>query len=147
MPVASGNAVTALRFEYIDHEAWKLTRNFAWRFRDGIVVVVPEGFVSDKHSVPRPLWSLVPPDQYARAAIYHDWAYYRNGIVKVYRDGDRPEIQSHSRKECDERYREMLADRGAGWTRRNVMYAGVRLWGWNAWRKHRKANEKGLRPR
>jgi hypothetical protein len=40
-------------------------------------VVVPEGHVHDFASIPRPLWSVLPPTDptYAAAAIVHDWLY------------------------------------------------------------------------
>ena len=141
-----GEALSDLLVEYIDGHTWRLLADFAWRFRDGLVVVVPADFVSDKHSVPRPFWSLVPPHIYGRSAIFHDWAYYRTGILRTFRDErNQPVVKRMTRKECDLRYREMLADAGAGIVLRNTMYRAVRAGGWVAWRKHRKANEKGLR--
>ena len=41
----------------------------------GLTVTVPEGFVTDLASVPRPLWWLIAPHdpQYAAAAVLHDY--------------------------------------------------------------------------
>lgn len=38
------------------------------------IYTIPAGFVTDLTSVPRLLWSLLPPHgRYAKAAILHDW--------------------------------------------------------------------------
>lgn len=41
----------------------------------GLVLTVPEGFITDLASVPRPFWWLLPPyePQYAAAAVLHDF--------------------------------------------------------------------------
>ena len=111
-----------LIFEYIDGHTWKLYVDFTWKFEDGTILLVPEGFVSDKHSAPRLFWSLVPPTEYAEAAIVHDWLYSKNET-------------KWSRKESDEMYLEMLRVLGAGFVRRYTMYYAVRLFGGRAWKK------------
>ena len=137
-----GEALTDLLVEYLDGHKWRLLVDFAWRFRDGLVIVVPEDFVSDKHSVPRPFWSLVPPHLYGRSAIIHDWVYAMNGEIRAFRnDSTRPVHVKMSRREADLRYREMLADAGAGIVLRNTMYRAVRAGGWVAWRRHAKRNQ------
>lgn len=40
-------------------------------------VEVPKGFITDLASIPRWLWSFLPPHdgQYARACVFHDYCY------------------------------------------------------------------------
>lgn len=42
----------------------------------GKKLIVPEGFITDFASIPRPLWAILPRDgSYQPAAILHDWLY------------------------------------------------------------------------
>nr|DAY32484.1 MAG TPA: Protein of unknown function (DUF1353) [Caudoviricetes sp.] len=44
-------------------------------------IVVPSGFITDLATIPRVFWSLFPPhDDYAKAAILHDYM-YENAIA------------------------------------------------------------------
>jgi hypothetical protein len=41
------------------------------------IIKVPVGFVTDFASIPRAFWSILPPiDNYAKAAVIHDWLYW-----------------------------------------------------------------------
>lgn len=48
-----------------------------------VVVTVPDGFMTDLASIPRILWSILPPHDpdYAGAAVLHDYLYeWKGGI-------------------------------------------------------------------
>jgi hypothetical protein len=48
---------------------------------------VPKGFVTDLASIPRPFWSLLPPNgPYAQAAIVHDYLYWMQTGTKLAAD-------------------------------------------------------------
>lgn len=48
---------------------------------DGTIVTVPAGYVTDFATVPRAVWSVVPPHgQLALAAIPHDWGFSHGGV-------------------------------------------------------------------
>lgn len=84
------------------------------------VICVPTGFVTDLASVPRILWSILPPlGEYSKAAIIHDYMYHK---------------KSYSRKRADEIFREAMAVLGVAKWRRTVMYLAVRMFGGNSWR-------------
>lgn len=65
--------------ELIDHYKFRLVEPFEYYIgldeaHKQAVFRVPAGFETDLASVPRVLWSLVPPHgKYAKAAILHDW--------------------------------------------------------------------------
>lgn len=89
------------------------------------LVVVPENFHSDGASMPRLFWRLIGHPfqmQYLREAILHDWL-YRN--------------QPCSRALADRIFYELLAGKVKPW-RRRLIYLGLRLGGWVAWRQNRK---------
>lgn len=98
-------------------------------------ITIPEGFIWDLSSVPRFLWSLLPPDgDFEVATIIHDYLYKH---------------LMYTRKFCD---REMLiwsikvSGTKTKISMRNVdnyiRYYGVRIGGWYKWNKNRRKNEK-----
>lgn len=98
-------------------QRWRLLTPFSYYIdaqrRD--VVVVPHGFVTDFASVPRPLWSLLPPwGRYGKAAVVHDY-------LCVMRD--RPSAEVHRI------FREAMAVLGVPWWKRWLMWAAVRCCG------------------
>ena len=51
-----------------------------YRSRDGIVVTVPAGYVTDLASTPRLIWPILPPHgQLIIACLPHDWGYSHGG--------------------------------------------------------------------
>lgn len=79
------------------------------------VIGVPAGFVTDLASVPRALWSILPPHgQYAKAAIVHDYLYQQAIGSKRY---------------ADDVFLEAMEVLGVARWRRMVMYWAVRCFG------------------
>src|SRR5687767_7770057 len=84
-----------------------------------IDLIVPAGFITDFHSVPRGLWNLFPPWRFPEAAVIHDYLYRH--------PGDRPRAQ------CDGIYRRVLDISGSPLWQRQGMWMGVRFGGWKPW--------------
>ena len=94
----------------------------------GFSVTVPKGFVSDLTTVPRILWRLIPPHgRYRAAAILHDYLYKE---------------QKPLRRTVDEIFNVVMKRLGVGYWQRWLLYAGVRIGGWWAWRKHKLSKER-----
>ena len=95
---------------------WRLTADLVYQSDLlGRLVTVPAGFVTDFASVPRlpVVWYLAGgTDQ--KAAVVHDFLYHSHDV---------------SRAEADAVLREASAVNGQPWWRRNLMWAGVRLFG------------------
>lgn len=107
--------VTALR-----QGGYRLTTSL--RYKTNIpephVVTVPAGFVTDLASIPRVFrWLFTGHGKSRYPSVVHDYLY---------------EIR-HDRGEADRIFREALEVAGAGWLKRNVMYAAVRAGGWKAY--------------
>ena len=117
--------------EYIDGHSWRLVEEFSWFEKDltsdGITIAVPAGFITDFASIPRVLWSWLPPQFFAKPAILHDWLYY-NGAV-----GD----LKVTRAQADKVFRDALGETGVPWARRWLMWTGVRVGGGRAWNVYR----------
>jgi hypothetical protein len=107
----------------------QLLAPLTYRYGDapGATLTAPSGFISDGASIPRLLW--VWPGhplegEFLRASVLHDW---------MYRTGEA------SRAQADRLFFEALQADGVSPVRARVMYAGVRVGGWLAWRRYRRA--------
>lgn len=83
---------------------------------------VPAGFVTDFASIPRLLWSIIghPAGRYAQAAVLHDWLYATTAV---------------SRAEADRIFGEAMQVLGVPSWQRWIMWCGVRLAGFVAYRR------------
>lgn len=87
-------------------------------------VIVPTGFRTDLASIPRVLWSILPPfGSYSDAAVVHDFLYQFNGI---------------DRHDADQVLNEAMEVCQVGRWKRWTIYSGVVLGGWVTWRRYRK---------
>lgn len=128
--------LTPLRTEHITGQMkWVVTDWF--KFRSAVLgrdIEVPPGFVTDFHSVPRGLWNILPPHENPESGVIHDFLYVVNGCT---------------RKEADRVHKEVLEvidkahpGKADGW-KRQLMYLGLRVGGWRAWRKYRNKQKEG----
>lgn len=91
-----------------------------YQAKDGRVIEVAKGFVTDLASIPRLFWNLLPPfGKYTLAAVLHDWL-YRNNIG--------------TRKAADALLLEAMIDSGVPWFQRQIIYRNVRWFGWASWK-------------
>lgn len=85
---------------------WVTTNSFTYfvgGLDTGKTVTVPKGYITDGASVPRPLWSIIPPwGKYGQAAILHDYL-CDYGFIK-----DGKTTVRINRKEVDEIFYEAL---------------------------------------
>lgn len=98
------------------------------------LITVPAGFVTDLASVPRPVWSIYPPDgPWVKAAVVHDFLYDTGGSGLWNQSTGITRVAPYSRAEADHVLREAMADRGVGPWERSVIWSAVRLGGGRAW--------------
>ena len=123
-PPASNGLPVVLSLEDDGTTVVRTLRPLYYRTAIGLITV-PENFRSDGASMPRFFWRLIghPFDmQYLREAILHDWLY---------------RTQPCSRALADRIFYALLAGKVKPW-RRKLIYLGLRLGGWVAWRQNRK---------
>jgi len=92
-------------------------------------VEAPRGFVTDLASIPKVLWSVLPPtSRYTHAAIIHDFLYW---------------TQTVSRSEADEILRIGMGELDvAGWKTFSI-YKAVSMFGSKAWEHNAKLKAQG----
>lgn len=102
-------------------------------------IEVPFGFDTDYASIPRPLWTIYPPDgEYTEAAVGHDFLYWEHATST-----DRSRLVE--REEADLVFLEMLTCLGIPLARRRIMYRAVQMGGAGAWAKNERMRL-GLEP-
>lgn len=94
-----------------DGRQWKLIAPLVYETKDGIIHTVPIGFVTDFAT-----W-IKPTGRYQEAAVVHDYLYYT----------------AAGRKYADHIFKEMMERGGCTRARVNMMYYGVRCFGWWAY--------------
>lgn len=98
---------------------------------NGDVIHIPEGFVWDLSSVPRFLWSLLPPDgDFEIATLIHDYLYKNSGCLPYSQKFADREMYTWSRA---------LSGTTNKVSMRNadnlIRYLGVRAGGWTKYKK------------
>lgn len=120
---------------YIDGTRWRVKDGFTYWLNDLEYVDVPTGFVTDFASIPRVLKVLWPSPGglWDLPAVVHDKV-YRDGFVRNINGGKR----NVTRGEGDQLFRDGMEIQRVRETAEACLYRGVRVGGWNAWRQHRK---------
>jgi hypothetical protein len=108
-----------------DGRRWKLEYEFDYHLGKAdspYFIHVPAGFITDFASVPPALYWLFPPwGKYGAAAIVHDFI-YQSKIL--------------DREMADLIFKEAMCVLGVPAWKRNLMWAGVRLFGWLGYAKN-----------
>lgn len=112
--------ITELVVNQLSDESWELV--FPLEYESDILghIHVPEGFITDFASVPRlPGAYWLTGGKATKAAVIHDYL-YRTKIC--------------TRKQADDVFLEAMKATSQSWWRRSLMWAGVRLFGWTAYK-------------
>lgn len=128
----------SLHAEYRAGRTYELMAPFVYVSAIVGQLTVPTGFITDFHSVARGLWNILPPDDWAEAAVAHD---------ALYRFGKNDDGLSISRLEADQVHRECNIHVGAPKVRAEIMYRGLRLFSGGAWERRRAADVQPTRSR
>ena len=122
---------TPLIVELIGKNLWKVHEEFEYHvgsYPSNEVIKVPFGQVTDFASVPRIFWWIISPiDRHAKAAVIHDYCY---------------SIQYDSKKRCDQIFAEGMEVLGVKPWKIFAMYWAVHLFGWFAWVKSKRKDQR-----
>ncbi|WP_052435608.1 DUF1353 domain-containing protein [Bradyrhizobium japonicum] len=127
-----GGATVLLPFG--DQAWWIVYKDIGWvpDASDGPHVVrvdVPRGFVTDLASIPTYLWAILQKTgRYGNAAIYHDFLYWQ---------------QTCTREVADCVFDRAMVEMGVDSLTRNLIWAGVRVFGGSAWEENAIAKARG----
>lgn len=127
---------TTLKLQYIDNKSkdlWSVIDGFTFYSEDlkkGMVtwIYIPDGFITDGATIPRALWTFIPPlGKHGQAAVVHDYL-REKGNVKIIEDGLLRYHGSLTAKEADIVFLEALKVLGVSWIKRTLMYLAVRAY-------------------
>ena len=130
------------------HDNGNVELTYPWRVKYGwlFIIEVPKGFISDGNSVPWIFTRMVPKfGRNTLAGIIHDYL-YKTGKMMI-ADVDNPLFGSVStpyatktvtRKLADEVRLHLCIKCSVPKYQRILSYIALRLFGWSAWRVHRK---------
>lgn len=105
----------------ISRKDWETVGTIHYVDGEGRHITVPSGFITDLASVPRVLWSVVPPfGTYTYAAIIHDYLYRQGGTSRVVADAT---------------FAEVMEVEGTDKFTRLIVYLSVRMFGWISFKK------------
>ncbi len=103
-----------LCIQWTGDNEWILAQELRCVPAKGKQITVPAGLRTDLASIPRVLWSLLPPaGLWARASVLHDWMY---------------QTRCFRREKCDRLFLEAMQDDGVGLIRYPIFQA-VRAFG------------------
>jgi len=124
---------TPLIVKVLDEHKFELFKPFTFHLDSKYskrAITVPKGFVTDFASIPKRLWSILPPyGKYTKAAVLHDSLYRYHGFVS----GD--QYISYTRKESDQIFLDAMKVLGVPALTRGIMYNAVRWFARGAWNK------------
>jgi hypothetical protein len=112
--------VTMLHVTQTDRDRWTLQAPLIYESEIIGYVRVPAGFVTDFASVPRlPLMYMLAGGKATAPSVVHDYLYSTREV---------------SRRTADAVFHEATRVSGHGAFTASLMWAGVRMGGWHAWR-------------
>jgi hypothetical protein len=110
----------------VGFKTWELVYSFKVETSKG-VIIVPQGSTTDGASVPRCLWSFIPPiGRYFKAAVVHDYLYYSHKF---------------DRKTSDLIFYELMLRYDTYIWKAKLMYIAVRLFGRKGYNKYNEAKK------
>lgn len=95
----------------------------------GLNLIIPEGFSTDFASIPRFLWSFLPPQGYGTSAsVLHDYMYRNRPLQSRFSVGPKARL-GIERYIADKVFEENLLSSGMKKWQAKIMYWAVRLFG------------------
>jgi hypothetical protein len=118
--------------EFADGRDWMIFETIEYSIgNSGVIIIVPKGFVTDYASIPKPLWSfgLSPHGKYGKAAIVHDYLYWK---------------QDCTRMQSDNLLLIAMKESGVSPSQQSEIHLGVRAGGGVAWESNKNDRAAGL---
>jgi len=105
--------------------------SYYWK-RKGVTIRVKRGFETDFASIPQPFhWLISKLGRYNKPSVLHDAVYQLEFTLLNTPD----DVFSLTRADADLLLLDAMADFGVVKWKRTLLYYGVRIGGWMAWRK------------
>ncbi len=131
-----------LDVRYVDGRYWTLTAPFTVQTQTLGEITIAAGFRTNFNSIPRGLWNILPPDDYAKAAVPHDLLYSRHGFDRTpWAGADVRTFAPVTRAQADAVHHELALACGAPAWKARAMYWALRAFGWRVWNDYATGTE------
>ena len=132
-----------------DIRKWQLADNWHFKLENGVEIVLPKDFRFDGASIPRIFWAVLSPvGLLLIPGLIHDYGYRFDQVWQENENGEvEPYMQKAGRKAWDDLFKTVALQVNGFAGIDFVAWAGLRLGGCCAGRKHRKAEEPPLLPK
>jgi hypothetical protein len=129
---------------------WALSEDITFSTDDGPAkITVPRGFVTDLTSIPRLVWTVLPPDgPWVKAAIIHDFLYATAGDGIMWKRAPSIDpVTVYDRAQADRILLEAMVNRYIPPLPRTIIYLAVRIGGCLGWGKDRHGENRHAKKR
>jgi hypothetical protein len=121
---------------------WEIIEDYRFNL-DGVLVIIPKGFVFDGASIPRPLWAILSPTGLLFIpGLLHDFGYRYNYLLVICHDGTYVKYMSGRGKLFWDKvfYRASMIVNGVNIVS-SIAFLALVLFGGHAWRAWRTKNK------
>jgi len=120
---------------------WEFLEDWRLILPNGVVAVIPAGFIFDGASIPRLFWSLLSPTGVLFIpSVIHDFAYRYDFLwIEVHPGFVTRYCEGAGRAYWDRLFLEISEDINGLFGIDRVAYGALRIGGWAAWNRLRKA--------
>jgi len=139
IPTAGKGFWTMIQIWLFGSRKWKIAKDFKYKL-DGEEYVIPKGFSCDLASTPKFLhFILSPSGLLMMAGIVHDHAYQNATLLKA---DKKTTMGAIDQKKADQIFLDINLQINGFYLLNKLAYWSLRLAGFAAWNKHRKAEAK-----
>lgn len=122
---SEGNSIKGFEIYTEDGHNIVLLKDYIYERKDGCIVPIPKGTLSDGASTPQIMWNQIPPfGSYWMAAVLHDCLYRHANAGKDF---------------CDETLLDAMEFLNTPWVLAKAIYEGVHLAGESSYAEDMKA--------
>jgi hypothetical protein len=133
--------ITALWRWVTSIRKWEVVEDWEYILPDHTKVIIPEGFIFDGASIPKPFWAILSPvGLLLTPGLIHDYAYQHDQLLSLDGKGNRTVYKRKAgRGYWDHLFRDVAIDVNGFRIINYIAWLALILFGWLAWNAKRKS--------
>ena len=148
IPTKNRGFIMRILIWFFDVRHWTLDKDWHFLLPNNREIILPEGFIFDGASIPRPFWFILSPvGLLLIPGLIHDYGYKYNQLWEKNKAGNIiPYKEDAGKKYWDDLFKEIGKEVNGFSIIDTIAWLGVKLGGYFAWKKHRKQNALPTKP-